>query len=51
MVKRPRSRKQLRQAETPLALEERRPIQVVALRCQVGVERVERWIAGFEDKR
>src|SRR4051794_15286987 len=51
MVRRPRSRKQLYRAEALLALDEGQPIETVARRCRVGVERVEGWVAGFEAKR
>jgi hypothetical protein len=51
MVRRPRSRKQLYRAEALLALDEGQPIEAVARRCRVGVERVEGWVEGFEAKR
>ncbi len=51
MVKRPRSRKQLYRAEALLALDGGQPIEAVARRLRVGVERVEQWVAGFEEKR
>jgi transposase len=51
MVKRPRSRKQLYRAEALLALDEGLPIETVARRFRVGVERVEQWMGGFEAKR
>jgi transposase len=51
MARRPRSRKQLYRAEVLLALDEGRPIEEVARRLRVGIERVEQWIEGFEDKR
>jgi hypothetical protein len=43
-----RSRKQLYRAEALLALAEGRPIEEVARRHRVGVERVERWVEGIE---
>ena len=51
MAKRPRSRKQLYRAEALLALDQGQPIEAVARRMRVGVERVEQWVAGFEEKR
>ncbi|HEX8202644.1 MAG TPA: helix-turn-helix domain-containing protein [Isosphaeraceae bacterium] len=51
MVRRPRSRKQLYRAEALLALDEGQPIEAVARRCRVGIERVEAWVEGFEAKR
>ena len=51
MARRPRSRKQLYRAEALLALDEGRPIEEVARRLRVGVERVEYWIEGFEARR
>ena len=48
MVKRPRSRKQLYRAEALLALDEGQPIETVARKFRVGVERVEHWVSGFE---
>ena len=51
MARRPRSRKQLYRAEALLALDDGRPIEEVARRLRVGVERVEQWIEGFEAKR
>jgi transposase len=51
MAKRPRSRKQLYRAEALLALDQGQPIAAVARRMRVGVERVEQWVAGFEEKR
>ena len=48
MVKRPRSRKQLYRAEALLALDEGQPIETVARKFRVGVERVEHWVGGFE---
>ncbi len=51
MVKRPRSRKQLYRAEALLALDEGQPIETVARRFRVGVERVEHWAGGFEKLR
>ena len=51
MVRRPRSRKQLHLAEALLSLDEGRPIEEVALRFRVGVERVESWTEGFEATR
>ena len=51
MVKRPRSRKQLYRAEALLALDEGQPIETVARKFRVGVERVEHWVSGFEKLR
>jgi transposase len=51
MARRPRSRKQLYRSEALLALAEGQPIEAVARRMRVGVERVEEWIEGFTRKR
>ena len=51
MVKRPRSRKQLYRAEALLERDEGRPIEEVARRHRVGVERVEGWAEAFAQKR
>jgi hypothetical protein len=51
MARRPRSRKQLYRAEALLALDEGRPVEEVARRFRVGVERVEQWIEGFTEGR
>ena len=51
MVKRPRSRKQLYRAEALLAIDEGQPIETVARKFRVGVERVELWVNGFEKLR
>ncbi len=51
MVKRPRSRKQLYRAEALLALDEGQPIETVARKFRVGVERVESWAGRFEKLR
>jgi transposase len=51
MVKRPRSRKQLYRAEALLELDEGRPIEEVARRRRLGVERVEGWVEAFTQKR
>ncbi len=51
MVKRPRSRKQLYRAEALLALDEGQPIETVARKFRVGVERVEFWASSFEKLR
>ena len=51
MARRPRSRKQLYRAEALLALDEGRPIEEIARRLRVGIERVEQWIEGFQAKR
>jgi transposase len=51
MVRRPRSRKQLYRAEALLALDEGQPIEAVARKFRVGVERVEQWVGGFLEKR
>ena len=51
MVKRPRRRKQLYRAEALLALDEGQPIETVARKFRVGVERVEHWVGGFEKLR
>jgi hypothetical protein len=51
MARRPRSRKQLYRAEALLALDEGRPIEEVARKLRVGVERMEQWIEGFTARR
>ena len=51
MARRPRTRKQLYRAEALLALDEGRPIEEVARKFRVGIERVERWVDGFEANR
>ncbi len=51
MVRRPRSRKQLYRAEVFLALDEGRPIEEVARRHRMGVERVEAWVEAFSQRR
>ncbi len=51
MTRRPRSRKQLYRAEALLALNEGQPIEAVARRLRVGVERVEGWVERFEALR
>lgn len=51
MIKRPRGRKQLYRAEALLALDEGRPIEEVARRLRMGVERVEGWAEAFAEKR
>jgi transposase len=51
MARRPRSRKQLYRAEALLALDDGRPVEEVARKFRVGVERVEQWIAGFTERR
>jgi hypothetical protein len=51
MVRRPRSRKQLYRAEVLLALDEGRPIEEVARRHRMGVERVEAWVEAFDRLR
>jgi transposase len=51
MIRRPRSRKQLYRAEALIALDDGQPIDTVARKFRVGVERVEAWVAGFEEKR
>jgi hypothetical protein len=51
MVKRPRSRKQLYRSEAFLALDEGQPIETVARKFRVGVDRVESWVEGFERLR
>jgi hypothetical protein len=51
MVKRPRSRKQLYRAESLLALADGRPMEEVARRHRMGVERVEAWVEGFNRLR
>jgi len=51
MVRRPRSRKQLYRAEALLALDAGEPIETVARRMRVGVERIEGWVEGFAEKR
>mgnify|MGYP001435496342 CR=1 FL=1 len=47
MTRRPRSRKQLYRAEALLELDEGRPIEEVARRHRVGVEKVEGWVEAF----
>jgi len=51
MIRRPRSRKQLYRAEALLALADGRPVEEVARQHRVGIERVERWVEGFEASR
>src|SRR3954463_11004312 len=51
MVRRPRSRKQLYRAEALLALADGRPVEEVARQHRGGIERVERWVEGFEASR
>jgi len=51
MVKRPRSRKQLYRAEALLALDEGQPVDTMARKFRVGVDRIESWIEGFEKRR
>jgi hypothetical protein len=51
MVKRPRSRKQLYRAESLLELGDGRPIEEVARRHRMGVERVEAWVEEFNRLR
>ncbi len=51
MTRRPRSRKQLYRAEALLALDEGQPIEAVARRMRLGIERVEAWIEEFSQKR
>ncbi len=51
MARRPRSRKHLYRAEALLALADGRPVEEVARRHRVGVERVERWVERFEALR
>ena len=51
VVRRPRSRKQLYRAEALLELDDGRPIEEVARRHRVGIERVEQWIDGFTERR
>ena len=48
MARRPRSRKQLYRAEALLALDEGQPVEAVARKFRVGVDRVESWIEGFQ---
>lgn len=50
-VKRPRSRKQLYRSEAILLLDEQVPVETVARKLRVGVERVEGWIGRFERDR
>ncbi|WP_337176669.1 helix-turn-helix domain-containing protein [Paludisphaera sp.] len=50
MAKRPRSRKQLYRAEALLELDEGRPIEEVARRHRVGVEKVEAWVEAFAER-
>lgn len=51
MVRRPSSRKQLYRAEALLELDEGRPVEEVARRHRVGVERVEGWVEAFAERR
>src|SRR4051794_30760302 len=51
MARRPRSRKQLYRAEALLSLDEGHPVDTVARKFRVGVDRVESWIEGFEKLR
>ncbi|WZP01158.1 hypothetical protein EP7_005611 (plasmid) [Isosphaeraceae bacterium EP7] len=51
MIRRPRSRKQLYRAEALIALDEGQPIAAVVRKFRVGIERVEPWVAGFQEKR
>lgn len=51
MARRPRTRKQLYRTEALLALDGGEPVATVARRFRVGVERIEEWIAGFQEKR
>jgi hypothetical protein len=51
MIRRPRSRKQLYRAEAIIAIDDGQPIEAVARRFRVGIDRVEQWLAGFEEKR
>ncbi|WP_165250153.1 helix-turn-helix domain-containing protein [Paludisphaera soli] len=51
MVARPRSRRQKYRAEALLELDEGRPIEEVARRFRVGVERVEGWAEAFSARR
>jgi len=51
IVKRPRSRKQLYRAEALLSLDEGHPVDTVARKFRVGVDRVESWIEGFQRLR
>ena len=51
MARRPRSRKQLYRAEVLLELDEGRPVEEVARRHRMGVERVEGWVAAFAERR
>jgi transposase len=50
-IRRPRSRKQLYRAEALIALDDGQPIEAVARKFRVGIDRVEAWLAGFEEKR
>ena len=51
MARRPQSRKQLYRAEALLELDEGRPIEEVARRHRMGVERVEAWAEAFAARR
>ncbi|MFO0891028.1 MAG: hypothetical protein U0790_18025 [Isosphaeraceae bacterium] len=51
MARRPRSRKQGYRALALLAVNAGEPIEAVARRYRVGVERVEAWMEAFEARR
>lgn len=51
MVLRPRSRKQLYRAEALLELDAGEPLEAVARRHRMGVERLEEWVERFEAQR
>jgi transposase len=50
-MRRPRSRKQLYRSEAILLLDQEMPIDTVARKLRVGVERVEGWMSRFERDR
>jgi transposase len=51
MARRPRTRKQRYRAEALLALADGRPIEEVARRFRVGIDKVEQWVEGFQARR
>jgi transposase len=50
-MRRPRSRKQLYRSEAILLLDQEMPVDTVARKLRVGVERVEDWMSRFERDR
>jgi hypothetical protein len=51
MTRRPRTRAQGYRARALLELDGGEPVETVARRFRVGVDRVESWIAGFQERR